>query len=307
LKSFSAEIDGILFKFERVPVKLYFLMIAELEKISYDDGGGFIAEYITDTGGMWHFHPEYELVLNIKSNGTRIVGDSVELFDQYDMVLVAGNIPHSWNYYKHEKDLPDKHGIMVHFRQSSLGDALLGQHEMHCVRELLEQAERGIGFSVEDAKKAEKHLVEMTGNAGIEKMIDFFNVIRIMCQSEKKILLCSENYKQAYDERGNKKMADVYTYVRENYFKPVSLEKVSKIVHMSPFAFSRFFKKNSGAGFVEYVNRVRTNKACYLLRETEYQIHDIAVECGFESISNFNKQFRKTEGISPRDYRAQYR
>jgi AraC-like DNA-binding protein len=282
-------------------------VVAELEQISYDDNGGFIAEYISDTGGLWHFHPEYELVLNMKSNGTRIIGDSVELFDQYDMVLIGGKIPHSWNYYKSDKNLPDDHGIMVHFRQSSLGDALLAQHELHCVRELLDQAERGIGFSFEDAKKAEKYLVQMISSKGIDKMIAFFNVLRIMCHSEKKVLLCSENYKQAYDERGNKRMAEVYTYIRENYFKPLTLEKISKIGHMSPFAFSRFFKKNCGAGFVEYLNRVRTNKACYLLRETDYQVHDIAIECGFGSISNFNKQFRKTEGISPRDYRAQFK
>jgi AraC-like DNA-binding protein len=282
-------------------------MVAELEKIAYDDGSGFIADYITDMSGLWHFHPEYEIVLNIKSNGTRIIGDSVELFDQYDMVMIAGKIPHSWNYYKSDKTLPEKHGIMIHFRQASLGDGLLAQHEMHCVRELLELAERGIGFSVEDAKKAEKHMIQMISNKGIDKIIDFFSVLRILCHAEKKILLCSENYKQAYDERGNKKMADVYTYIRENYFKSIPLEKIAKIARMSPFAFSRFFKQNSGAGFVEYLNRVRTNKACYLLRETDYQIHDIAVECGFASISNFNKQFRKTEGISPRDFRAQFR
>jgi len=72
-------------------------MVAELEKISYDDGGGFQVAYITDPGGYWHFHPEFELVLNIKGNGTRIIGDSVELFDQFDMVLVSGNNPHCWN------------------------------------------------------------------------------------------------------------------------------------------------------------------------------------------------------------------
>src|SRR5664280_1775165 len=91
-------------------------MVAELEKIQYDDGGGFRAAYINDTGGMWHFHPEYELVLNIKSNGTRIVGDSVELFDQYDMVLIAGNIPHCWNYYRQNNTLPENHGIVVNFK-----------------------------------------------------------------------------------------------------------------------------------------------------------------------------------------------
>jgi AraC-like DNA-binding protein len=282
-------------------------MVAELEKIVYDDGGGFRAAYINDTGGIWHFHPEYELVLNIKSNGTRIVGDSVELFDQYDMVLIAGNIPHCWNYYRQNNTLPENHGIAVNFKLESLGESLLSQHEFHSLKELLGDADRGIAFSVEDSRKAEKYMLQMIENKGIDKMIDFFNVIRILCASDKRAFLCSENYKLAFDERGNKRMSDVYTFIRENYFKPIPLKKISKIAGMSPVAFSRFFKKNCGAGYIEYLNRVRTNKACYLLRETEYPVHDIARECGFASISNFNKQFRKTEGRSPRDFRAQFR
>ena len=283
-----------------------FAVVAELEKILYDDGGGFRAAYINDTGGLWHFHPEYELVLNIKSNGTRIIGDSVELFDQYDMVLIAGNIPHCWNYYRQNNILPDNHGIIVHFKIESIGEALLAQHELHCLKEILHDAERGIVFSVEDSRKAEKYFLQMIRNKGIDKLIDFFNIMIVLCASDNKALLCSENYKLAFDERGNKRMSDVYTYIRENYFKPIPLEKIAKIAKISPFAFSRYFKKNCGAGFIEYLNRVRTNKACYLIRETEYQVHDIALECGFASISNFNKQFRKTEGISPRDYRAQF-
>ncbi len=282
-------------------------MIAELKKIDFDDGGGFRASYISDTGGLWHFHPEYEILLNIKCNGTRIVGDSVELFDKYDLVFMAGNIPHCWNYYKQDTILPEKHGIVLHFKYGSLGDKLLSQHELQSVKELLMESERGIIFSVEAAKNAEKHLVKMVNSKGIDKVIDFLFLLKLMSTATKKGFLCSEDYKQAFDERGNKKMTDVYTYIRENYFKPISLEKVSAIVRMTPFTFSRFFKKNCGDGFVEYLNKVRTNKACYLLRETGYQVHDIAIECGFTSISNFNKQFRKTEGMSPRDYRAQFK
>jgi AraC-like DNA-binding protein len=282
-------------------------MVAELEKILYDDGGGFRVSYISETGDMWHFHPEYEIVLNIKGNGTRIIGDSVELFDRYDLVLIAGNIPHCWNYYNHNKSLPVNHGIKVHFKLGSLGDSLLSQHEMSGIRGLLNEADRGIAFSLEDAQKAEKHLVQMVSNKGIDKMIDFFNILKIMSSSDKRGYLCSENYKLLYDERGNKRMADVYTYIRENYFKPISLAKISKIARMNPFSFSRYFKQNCGAGFVEYLTRVRTNKACYLLRETEYQLSDIATECGITSYSNFIKQFRKTEGVTPSDYRAQFK
>jgi len=282
-------------------------MVAELEKISYDDTGGFRAEYISETNGFWHFHPEYEVILNTKSNGTRIVGDSVELFDQYDLVIIGSNIPHCWNYYKTNVTAHQEKGIILHFKLSSLGESLLAQHEMHLVKRLLIESERGVAFSIEDAKNAEGCLVKMINNKGIDKMIHFFSLLKIMCTSEKRTVLCSENYKQTFDERGNKKMTVVYNYIRENYFKPVSLERISRIAHMSPFTFSRYFKKNCGAGFIEYLNRVRVNKACYLLRETEYQVHEIASECGFLSISNFNKQFRKTEGLSPRDYRAQFK
>jgi AraC-like DNA-binding protein len=302
-------VDKILFKFDSNLIFTIVLttMVAELEKISYDDSGGFRAEYITDTNGFWHFHPEYEITLNTKSNGTRIVGDSVELFDQYDLVLIASNIPHCWNYYKNKPLTPQDRGITLHFKLSSLGEALLSQHEMHTVKKLLIESERGLAFSVEDAKNAEVCLTRMIASKGIEKVIHFFSLLKILCASEKRTTICSENYKQAFDERGNKKMTAVYNHIRENYSKNISLEKISRVAHLSPYAFSRYFKKNCGAGFIEYLNRVRLNKACYLLRETEYQVHKIAAECGFSSISNFNKQFLRTEGLSPRDYRAQFK
>lgn len=281
-------------------------MVAELEKIPFDDGGGFRASWLNEKGGFWHFHPEFELILNLKGYGTRIIGDNVELFDQYDMTFTAGKIPHCWNYYKTNGKVPENHGIVLHFSIDSLGEGLLQQHELHAVRELFREAERGISFSVDDAHKAEKHLVDMINHTGIDKMVDFFIILKILVNASRRRTLCSENYKLEIDERSNRKMTDVYTFIRENFNKPITLKEISKVVKMSPFAFSRYFKKSSGSGFVEYLNQVRTNKACYLLRETDYQINEIAVECGFMSISNFNKQFRKTVGISPRDYRAQY-
>ncbi|NLJ43480.1 MAG: helix-turn-helix transcriptional regulator [Bacteroidales bacterium] len=281
-------------------------MIAELEEINFDDSGGFRIEYITDTNDFWHFHPEYEITLNTKSNGTRIVGDSIEIFDEYDLVLIGGNIPHCWNYYKNNLVASENHGIMLHFKLGSIGESLLSQHELTPVKNLLLESKRGIGFSVEDAKMVEPYLMEMTRTKGLEKMINFFHVLKVLCTSERKTALCSENYRHSHDERGNRKMTEVYTYVRENFHKPITLEKISKIAHMSPFAFSRFFKKNSGTGFIEYLNKVRMTKACHLLRETRYHISQVATECGFSSISNFNKQFRKAEGVSPKAYRAQF-
>jgi len=197
--------------------------------------------------------------------------------------------------------------VVVHFKHSAFGDNLLNQHEMHEINELLAEARKGIAFSTEDAKKAEKYFIEMISKTGIDKMISLFNILKIMCRSDKKVSLCSENYSCGPDENEDRKMNDIYSFISANFYRSISLAEIAGIAGMKPAACSRYFKKNSGVCFVEYVNQVRKNKACYLLRESDYQVNQIAEECGFASISNFHKQFRKSEGISPGEYRTRYK
>ncbi len=282
-------------------------MVAELETIPFAEKSGFRAAYLNDMGGVWHFHPEYELVLNISSFGTRIIGDNVELFDKYTMTFVAGNVPHSWNHYRSVEGNPGNHGIVCQFREEALGESLLSQYEMKALRELLDESQRGIAFSESDARRAEPLLHSMVSSTGMEKMVAFFSVMNVLCSSEKRRTLCSADYRSASDQRGNRRMTDVYTFIRENYSKPIMLKDAAAVANMSPFAFSRYFKKHSGAGLVEYINQVRSNRACYLLRETDHHVSEIAVMCGFQSISNFNRQFRKYNSTSPIEYRESYR
>ncbi len=282
-------------------------MVAELETINFDEKSGFRASWLDGKGGYWHFHPEFELVLNLKSNGTRIIGDNVELFDHYEMTLVAGNVPHSWNHYRNAGELPQEYGIACHFSYEALGESFLNQHEMTSFRELLQEAERGIAFSEADARLAEPFLRRMIATTGMEKMVAFFSVMNILCSSDRRRLLCTENYMVAFDHPATNRMKDVYTYIRENYRRQITLKDVSSVANMSPNAFGRYFRKNSGAGLTEYINQVRSNRACYLLRETDENVYDIARDCGFNSISNFNKQFRKFNSVTPSEYRDHYR
>jgi len=281
--------------------------IAELEQVYKKDSSGLVAEYLNDKGGVWHFHPEYEILLNLKNNGTRIIGNNVELFDEYDMVLIAGNVPHCWNYYKTGESLPENHSIVVHFPLNFFGNEFLNQHEMVKVRELFAEAEKGVAFSVQDAKTAEKILISMVSHSGIDKILDFFHLLKLMCNSTHRRQLSTENYKIGFERPANKIIAKVLSFIRENYNKHLTLKDVSNVADMKPFSFSKYFKKYTGTGFIEYLNQVRANRACYLLRETDTAIHDIVKDCGFFSVSNFNKQFKKIMGISPRSYRAQFR
>ena len=279
-------------------------MLSLTPENSAEKKSGFIASYISDTEIFRHYHGEYELVLSIMGHGTRIVGDSVEIFDHYDLVLIGTSLPHAWNYYPEEDMVPENRGIILHFDLASIGEELLSQHELHPFRQLLVEAERGIAFSVEDAKKAEVFLRNMVRTRGLEKLINFFSVMKILCSSEKRRYLCSAGYSFVDDENAHEKISEVYSFIKTNYGKPITLDDASRLTGMSPSALSRYFKKQSGSCFVDFLTSIRINRACYLLRETEYPVNQICEECGFQSISNFNKHFRKAEGLSPREYRA---
>ncbi|HMP32298.1 MAG TPA: helix-turn-helix domain-containing protein, partial [Saprospiraceae bacterium] len=73
-------------------------------------------------------------------------------------------------------------------------------------------------------------------------------------------------------------------------------------VNMSVSAFCRYFKKRANKTFLDFVNEIRIGNACKMLNENQYSIAEIAFESGYNSISNFNSQFRKMMGCSPREY-----
>jgi len=281
-------------------------MIPEIISIRHDDGSGFRAEWMDSESSFLHVHPEYEIVLNITGNGTRVAGDSVEIFDRYDLVVYGPDLKHFWNFYRKDENDRGYHAIMCHFKRESLGEAMLSQFEMKQLRRLLDDASRGISFTAETGRAAEEPLRRMLTETGMKKMVSLFQLFEILCSAEKNKLLsgeASDNGHEVLDDR----LTEVCSFVRENFFRPISVKEVASIAKMSPHSFSRFFSHSTGSGFVDYVNQVRTNKACYLLRETDHQINEIVFECGFATVSNFNKQFRKHAGMSARDYRAQYR
>ena len=281
-------------------------MIPEIISIRHDDGSGFRAAWMDNESGFLHLHPEYEIVLNISGNGTRVAGDSVELFDRYDLVMYGPDLRHFWNFYRKDENETGRHAIMVHFRRDSLGDSMLSQFEMADLRRLLENAGRGIAFPPETGEAAEEPMRRLLSDTGMKKMVSFFRLLEILCAAPRFKILSGEN-REGVHEITDSRLTEVCSFVRDNFYRPIPVKEVAVVAKMSPHSFSRFFSRSTGSGFVDYVNQGRTNKACYLLRETDHQINEIVFECGFATVSNFNKQFRKHAGMSARDYRAQYR
>lgn len=92
-------------------------------------------------------------------------------------------------------------------------------------------------------------------------------------------------------------------FIDERYNEDLSLEQVAKSVHTSTFYFCKLFKKMTGENFTDYLSRVRIAKAKNLLLNPDLRIGEIAYEVGFQSLTHFNRVFKKVLGVAPTEYR----
>jgi AraC-like DNA-binding protein/ligand-binding sensor protein len=88
-------------------------------------------------------------------------------------------------------------------------------------------------------------------------------------------------------------------FAGENYKRKISVEDAAARVYLSPGRFSHLFKQETGTSFIQYLNRLRVDKAKELLINTKMSVTEISSETGFSSLTHFNRIFKKTEGVSP--------
>ena len=97
----------------------------------------------------------------------------------------------------------------------------------------------------------------------------------------------------------------IFKFVEQNYSGDCSLISLSKEAGYEYTYISRYFKRNIGITYNEYVNQYRISRACYYLTGYDMSILQIATECGFNSLRSLNRNFKKSLGISPSEYRRQ--
>jgi AraC-like DNA-binding protein/ligand-binding sensor protein len=93
-------------------------------------------------------------------------------------------------------------------------------------------------------------------------------------------------------------------YVASHHSEPISLEQIAQALNVSEFHFCRTFKRATGLTFMDYLSRVRIEKAKVLLSDKRLRVSEIAYEAGFQTITHFNRIFRKLVGFSPTEYRS---
>ncbi len=249
----------------------------------------------------WHFHPEIELVFVKGGSGKRHIGNHLSCYWDGDLILIGSGLPH---YGFTDSLTGHSSETIVQMKESFLGTDSIQIPEMKAIHQLLERAKQGLVFHGKTKEMIGGRIEKLTDRNHFECMLELFAILNELAQSDEYMLLNARSValevKQADDERIN----SIYKYVRRNFQQVITLDEIAAEVSMTVPAFCRYFKKQSGKTFVQFVNEFRVVHACKLLSETPSTITDVCFESGFHNISNFNKTFKETTGQTPSQYRA---
>ncbi|EAZ82995.1 AraC family transcriptional regulator [Algoriphagus machipongonensis] len=257
----------------------------------------------------WHFHPEYQLVVILKGRGTRYIGDDIKPFKEGDLVMTGPNLPHVWRsddiYFDPENDL-ETHLIVIYFPEDFLGNGIFEKEEFEDIGRLMKASIRGLsvnGKSNAEVTKMMKKLVQLKGSS---QLVQLLEILTYLSHSKDITPITNPEYINLNKESEKDRMGEVYEYVMNNYKSKITLQEVAELANLSVSAFSRFFKSRANKSFSDFVSDVRISHACKLLHEEDIHISEVCYESGFNTLSNFNKQFKDRIGKTPLNYRKEY-
>lgn len=257
----------------------------------------------------WHFHSEYQMFLVKQGTGTRFIGDHVSPFKAGDLVFTGPNLPHLWqsdHEYFNSGDQYMTEGIVIYFSENFLGKDFLNKKEMYKIKHLFQRAQRGMVIYGNTSDQASTILEQLLEAEDFDRILTLLNLLNLLANSIEYRLLASEGYSNSLKENETDRMNRVHAYVMKNFREKISLDEVAAIANMSPSSFSRYFKIHANKTFSDFLTEIRIGYSCKLLISQKIDISQVCYDSGFNTISNFNRQFKAVTHYNPLEYRKKY-
>lgn len=253
----------------------------------------------------WHQHEEYELHLITATRGKVFVGDYIGSFEPGNLILTGPRLPHNWitTDYEQGQAAPERDRCLI-FLDDPVRQAAEWMPEMRSIFPLLERAKSGIEFyGISD--DVAQHLDKIKESQGARRLAAFMDLFSDLAQHADYRLLSTRPIDSSSDRFNQSRISEIVGYISENYDQPLCMAEVAERYGMSESGFSRYFRKETGNSFTDFVNRLRVTKACHLLMETDKYISTICYEVGYNTVANFNRRFSELRGMTPTVFRKQ--
>jgi AraC-like DNA-binding protein len=224
-------------------------------------------------------------------------------------VLTGPNLPHLWrsdaHYFRSDND-QNAEGVVIYFRADFLGKEFLKRQEMYKVKQLLQKAERGIRIIGATAKEISHSMLQLLNQTDFDAVLGFLTVINALSRTNDYQLLASSGYSNSMKESDSERMNKVHEYVMKRFHDRITLDEVAALANMTPSSFSRYFKIHANKTFSDFLIEIRIGHSCKLLMQEKKSISEVCYESGFNTLSNFNRQFKILTNYTPLEYRRKY-
>lgn len=251
-----------------------------------------------------HFHEAYQITLIHSGTGTCFAGNAMHPFAPEDIFLIGNNMPHVFRsdveFYENN-DLRSK-ASTIFFSPKTISALVQNLPDGEFIQNTLKGIQKG--FKLKNKAIAEL-ILRTEGQGNFEKISLLFQILTMIIQQKQILQLSDANFYQGQKEITYERINAVFEYSIQNYKEPISIDQVANLISMTPNAFCKYFKKRTRKTYISFLNDVRINNACQLLQNPDAIIADVAVACGFNNFANFNRQFQKRIGLTPRNYREQ--
>jgi AraC-like DNA-binding protein len=250
----------------------------------------------------WHFHPEFELTFVEATTGIRHVGQHISSYMGSDLILIGANIPHL-NFDYGLKTAYRQ--IVVQMKEEFLGNAFSKAPEFAEISKLFNRAGMAISFKGKTKQNAAAKLQKMQSMEPFDQLICLIEILQLLARSKEYEILNDQDTSVKVFRKDKIRMSSVYEYIHSNFDQKPDVNVIASKVHLSTAAFCRYFKKQTKMTFTDFVNQYRISQAkTHLLKEKN--VSEAAYAVGFESISHFNKVFKKNTGENPSEFRRRY-
>ena len=252
----------------------------------------------------WHFHDEYELHLITATSGKAFVGDWIGPFQPGHLVLCGPRLPHNWV----SLDLPEggvaERDLVIQFLHEPIAHAAEMIPELGEAMSLLERARHGVEF-FGLSERGHAHWLGVKHARGARRFAAFCAFLADLARCTDYRLLSNVQMQGEDNDTEQEHINAIVDRITGDVSQPLLAGDLAAELGMSESRFSRFFRRATGNSFTDFVNRVRVNRACQLLMETDRLVTHICYEVGFHNVANFNRRFRDIKGMTPTEFRQQ--
>ena len=255
----------------------------------------------------WHYHEEYELILITSGGGKRFVGDYVDDFNPGDLVFLGANLPHYHMCYGLVNN--DKNKVssceVIQFTSNIFPSNIDSLEEFAIIYDLLQRSRYGIKFiNPPSISRIQKMMTYIDSLKGIKRIYALMRILETLGKLPNYKLLTSPDYYSDIDRNNFSDITNkVYKYLLAHFKDKISLEELSDSFGFNAAALCRYYKRRTQKSIFESLKEIRINFACKLLLNSSLSVSQIAYECGYENISNFNRQFKSILKMTPSEYR----